>query len=106
MRRVLRDELGVATSEGFGPRFLHSTGQYHKGGPRRGVFVQLVSGGGPELPVPEQAYTFAVLKEAQALGDLQSLLDHGGRVLRIDLGEDGLAGLGAFRELLERVLAG
>jgi glucose-6-phosphate isomerase len=106
MRRVLRDELGVATSEGFGPRFLHSTGQYHKGGPGRGVFVQLVSGGGPELPVPEQAYTFAVLKEAQALGDLQSLLDHGGRVLRVDLGEDGLAGLGAFRELLERVLAG
>jgi hypothetical protein len=106
MRRVLRDELGVATSEGFGPRFLHSTGQYHKGGPRRGIFLQLVSLGGPDLPVPGQAYSFGSLKEAQALGDLQSLIDHGGRVLRVDIGDDEAAGLAAFRELLQRVLAG
>jgi len=106
MRALLRDRLHVATSDGFGPRFLHSTGQYHKGGPDLGVFLQLVSGGGPELPVPGQPYTFAVLKHAQALGDLQALVDHGRRVLRVDLGDDPVAGLGAFRRRLEAVLAG
>ena len=96
---------GVATSAGFGPRFLHSTGQYHKGGPARGVFVQLVSEGGPELPVPGRDFSFRRLKEAQALGDLEALLAHGGRVLRVDLGEDAVAGLRRFGELLRRVLA-
>jgi glucose-6-phosphate isomerase len=106
MRRLLRDERRVATSAGFGPRFLHSTGQYHKGGPARGVFVQLVSEGGPELPVPGRPYSFRDLKAAQALGDLQALLAHGGRALRVDLGEDAVGGLRRFRELLGRVLAG
>ncbi len=106
LRALLRDERRVATSAGFGPRFLHSTGQYHKGGPARGVFVQLVSEGGPELPVPGRDFTFRGLKEAQALGDLEALLAHGGRVLRIDLGEDAGAGLRGFGELLRRVLAG
>ena len=102
----MRDRRKVATSEGFGPRFLHSTGQYHKGGPRTGVFLQLYAGGGPELPVPGQHYDFARLKYAQALGDLEALIAHGGRVLRADLGDDPVAGLRAFRGLLERVLAG
>ena len=106
MRALLRDRLHVATSDGFGPRFLHSTGQYHKGGPAHGVFLQLVSSGGPELPVPGQEYTFGVLKHAQALGDLQALVDHGGRVLRVDLGGDPVEGLAAFRRRLETVLAG
>ena len=106
MRTLLRDRFRVATSDGFGPRFLHSTGQYHKGGPGHGVFLQLVSGGGPELPVPGQPYTFGVLKHAQALGDLQALVDHGCRVLRVDLGEDPVEGLAAFRRRLETVLAG
>ena len=97
MRELLRDRLGVATSDGFGPRFLHSTGQYHKGGPAHGVFLQLVSSGGPELPVPGRSYSFGVLKHAQALGDLQALVDHGGRVLRVDLGDDPVEGLRAFR---------
>jgi hypothetical protein len=105
MRRFLRDARRVATSDGFGPRFLHSTGQYHKGGPAHGAFVQLVSDGGPELPVPGQPYSFGRLKRAQALGDLQALLAHGGRVLRVDLGADAATGLIAFRELLQRVLA-
>jgi glucose-6-phosphate isomerase len=105
MRELLRDRFRVATSEGFGPRFLHSTGQYHKGGPDTGVFLQLVAGGGAGLPVPGQAYDFARLKHAQALGDLQALVDHGRRVLRIEVGPDPVAGLRAFRELLERVLA-
>jgi glucose-6-phosphate isomerase len=105
LRLVLRDRRRVATSAGFGPRFLHSTGQYHKGGPARGVFVQLVSEGGPELPVPGREFSFRELKEAQALGDLEALLAHGGRVLRVDLGEDAVAGLHGFGELLRRVLA-
>ena len=104
-REALRDSLRVATSDGFGPRFLHSTGQYHKGGPAHGVFLQLVSSGGPELAVPGKAYTFGVLKHAQALGDLQALVSHGGRVLRVDLGDDPVAGLRAFRRRLETVLA-
>ncbi len=105
LRVLLRDARRVATSAGFGPRFLHSTGQYHKGGPVRGVFVQLVSEGGPELPVPGREFSFRGLKEAQALGDLEALLAHGGRVLRVDLGEDAVAGLRGFRDLLRRVLA-
>jgi len=105
LRVLLRDGRRVATSAGFGPRFLHSTGQYHKGGPARGVFVQFVSEGGPELPVPGRDFSFRALKEAQALGDLEALLAHGGRVLRVDLGEDAVAGLCGFGELLRRVLA-
>jgi glucose-6-phosphate isomerase/transaldolase/glucose-6-phosphate isomerase len=104
LRVLLRDGRRVATSAGFGPRFLHSTGQYHKGGPARGVFVQLVSEGGPELPVPGRDFSFRGLKEAQALGDLEALLAHGGRVLRVDLGEDAV-GLRGFGDLLRRVLA-
>ena len=105
MRRLLRDARRVATSEGFGPRFLHSTGQYHKGGPAHGTFLQLVSDAGPELQVPDQPYSFGGLKRAQALGDLQAMIAHGGRVLRVDVGDDPVSGLRAFRELLERVLA-
>lgn len=105
MRRLLRDARRVATSEGFGPRFLHSTGQYHKGGPANGAFLQLVSQGGPDLPVPGRPYSFGLLKRAQALGDLQALLAHGGRVLRVDVGDDPVAGLAAFRGLLQRALA-
>jgi hypothetical protein len=105
MRALLLEARHVATTAGFGPRFLHSTGQYHKGGPAQGVFIQLVSEAGPDLPVPGQSYSFARLKHAQALGDLQALLAHGGRVLRVDVGADVLAGLAAFRQLLARVLA-
>jgi transaldolase/glucose-6-phosphate isomerase len=104
MRELLRDARRAATTEGFGPRFLHSTGQYHKGGPQRGFFLQLVSEDGPHLPVPGERYTFGTLKHAQALGDLQALLDHGGRVLRVDVGDEPVTGLAAFRELLTRVL--
>jgi len=105
LRALLRDARAVATSAGYGPRFLHSTGQYHKGGPSRGIFVQLLSEGGPELPVPGRDFTFRRLKEAQALGDVEALRASGGRVLRVDLGEDVLAGLRGFGEALRRALA-
>jgi transaldolase/glucose-6-phosphate isomerase len=105
MREALLRRRRVATSEGFAPRLLPITGQLHKGGPDTGVCLQLVSDGGPELQVPGQPYTFARLKHAQSLGDLQALRDRGRRVLRVDVGDDPVAGLREFRRLLERVLA-
>jgi hypothetical protein len=88
LRRVrtrLRDQYGVATTVGFGPRFLHSTGQLHKGGPNTGVFIQVVSDEGADLEIPGKPYTFGTLKAAQALGDLESLRAHGRRVARVRL---------------------
>lgn len=82
-----RDRLVSATGQavtlGYGPRFLHSTGQLHKGGPATGLFVQVVSATGPKLAVPGDGYDFMTLMHAQALGDFQSLLNHGRPVIRI-----------------------
>ncbi|MBV8172258.1 MAG: transaldolase, partial [Candidatus Eremiobacteraeota bacterium] len=88
IRATLCDATKAATTFGYGPRFLHSTGQLHKGGPNSGVFIQLVCESREKLPVPGQPFDFATLAAAQALGDLQSLKNHGRRVLRIQLGED------------------
>ena len=88
LRRVrtrLRDRYKVATTVGFGPRFLHSTGQLHKGGPNTGVFIQVVADDGVDLEIPGKPYTFGTLKAAQALGDLESLRAHGRRVARVRL---------------------
>jgi transaldolase / glucose-6-phosphate isomerase len=85
LRTVLRDRYRVATTVGYGPRFLHSTGQLHKGGPNTGVFIQVVESGGPDLPIPGREYSFAVLNHAQALGDLAALTSHGRRVARTSL---------------------
>jgi transaldolase/glucose-6-phosphate isomerase len=76
LRRAIRDTTKATTTFGYGPRYLHSTGQYHKGGPRQGLFIQLMHDGAPDLPVPGQPFTFAQLKHAQAMGDLQTLLAH------------------------------
>lgn len=104
-RRALRDGLRVATTAGYGPRFLHSTGQYHKGGPDTGVFLQLVSRGATDARIPGQLYPFSVLKQAQADGDLLSLCSHGRRVLRIDLGDDVAEGLEAVVHALQKAAA-
>ncbi|MEX0657965.1 MAG: bifunctional transaldolase/phosoglucose isomerase, partial [Egibacteraceae bacterium] len=88
IRVVLRDRYRVATTVGIGPRYLHSTGQLHKGGPPSGVFVQLVTEGGGDPPIPGQRFGFATLERAQAGGDLQALREGGrraGRVLLDDL---------------------
>ncbi len=85
LRLKLRDRLNVATTLGYGPRYLHSTGQLHKGGPNNGVFVQLIDEPDGDIPVPGQAYTFGQLNRAQADGDVLSLLGHGRRVTRITL---------------------
>jgi transaldolase/glucose-6-phosphate isomerase len=97
IRATLRDATTTATTLGYGPRFLHSTGQLHKGGPNKGVFFQLVGGDSLQIPIPGQPFDFGTLKNAQALGDLQSLQAHRRRVTRIDLGPDIDAGLAALR---------
>ncbi len=85
LRLQVRDRFGVATCLGFGPRFLHSTGQAYKGGPDSGVFLQVTGGGPPDLPVPGRKYTFGAVKAAQAGGDFQVLSQRGRRALRVHL---------------------
>ncbi len=93
IRLRLLQRLHVATTLGIGPRFLHSTGQLHKGGPNTGLFLQLVDRPDRDLEVPGTGYTFGQLIRAQALGDYQALRQKQRRVLRIDLGSDVPAGL-------------
>ena len=97
LRAKLRNRLHLATTVGFGPRFLHSTGQLHKGGPNTGLFLQLVDEPDTDLPVPEMTYSFGAIIRAQALGDFQALRQRGRRVLQVSMGNDVPAGL---RELL------
>src|SRR5579884_1955445 len=100
IRLRLRDHKKVATTLGFGPRFLHSTGQLHKGGPNTGVFLQFVDEPKNDVAVPETNYTFGQLIRAQALGDYQALRQRGRRVLRINLGQNPTTGLKKVLELL------
>jgi transaldolase / glucose-6-phosphate isomerase len=95
IRLFVRDKKQVATCLGFGPRFLHSTGQAYKGGPNSGVFLQVTCDDAVNLPVPGQKYTFGVVKAAQARGDFQVLAERGRRSLRVHLHnvESGLAKL-------------
>jgi transaldolase/glucose-6-phosphate isomerase len=101
---VVRDAKHVATCLGFGPRFLHSTGQAYKGGPNSGVFLQVTCDDATDLPVPGQAYTFGVVKAAQARGDFQVLAERNRRALRVHLGSDVSAGLAALRAAMEQAL--
>lgn len=93
MRHAVRDRKHVATCLGFGPRFLHSTGQAYKGGPNSGVFLQITCDDANDLPVPGQKYTFGTVKAAQARGDFQVLADRKRRALRVHLPKDVDAGL-------------
>ena len=102
IRKLVRDATGVATTLGFGPRFLHSTGQLHKGGPAGGVFLQVTSQDVADIAIPEKPYSFGQLKRAQAIGDLQSLVKHGRSALRVHLGVDEGEGL---RQLVRAVEA-
>ena len=104
MRQRVRDARRVATCVGFGPRFLHSTGQAYKGGPNSGVFLQITADDARDLPVPGQKYTFGVVKAAQARGDFEVLAERGRRALRIHLGADVAAGLAKLAAALERAL--
>ncbi|HXD31870.1 MAG TPA: bifunctional transaldolase/phosoglucose isomerase [Pyrinomonadaceae bacterium] len=93
LRHAVRDRTGIATCLGFGPRFLHSTGQAYKGGPNSGVFLQITCDDARDLPVPDQKYTFGIVKAAQARGDFKVLLDRQRRALRVHLGIEVKAGL-------------
>ena len=93
LRVAIRDGRRLATTLGFGPRFLHSTGQLHKGGPNTGVYIQITTDDAEDVPIPGQRFTFSILKRAQAAGDLQSLRDHGRRVIRVHIAGDLVAGL-------------
>jgi hypothetical protein len=108
LRTKVRDRFQLATTLGYGPRFLHSTGQLHKGDGGRGLFVQFTVDDPKDLPVPDEAgspdssLTFGVLKTAQAHGDRQALLDAGRRVIRFHLGRDAVKGLKALDEAVSR----
>jgi transaldolase/glucose-6-phosphate isomerase len=99
LRHRVRDEKRVATTLGYGPRYLHSTGQLHKGGPNRGVFLHITSEDAKDLPIPGQRYTFGQMKSFQAVGDFEVLRARGRRVLHVHLGPDVPSGLRALRLL-------
>ena len=104
LRHSVRDKKRVATCLGFGPRFLHSTGQAYKGGPNTGVFLQITCDDSVELPVPGQKYTFGIVKAAQARGDFQVLADRGRRALRVHLGSNLKVGLAALQAAVQKAL--
>lgn len=104
LRTVVRDRTHCATTAGYGPRFLHSTGQLHKGGPNTGVFFQITDEDKNDFPVPGEPYTFSILKHAQALGDFRALSSRGRRVVRVDVGKDISSGLDRLREVILNAL--
>jgi transaldolase/glucose-6-phosphate isomerase len=105
IRHAVRDKKKVATVLGFGPRFLHSTGQAYKGGPNTGVFLQITCDNAVDLPVPDQKYTFGVVKAAQARGDFAVLAERGRRALRVHLGKDVKAGLATLQAAVNQAIA-
>ena len=102
IRTAVRNKTKIATTSGYGPRFLHSTGQLHKGGPKTGLFLQVVQDDTKDVPIPGQPFSFSVLKQAQAIGDLQSLTSRRLPVLRVTLGKEPAAG---WRALVTAVKA-
>jgi len=103
-RHKVRDAKKVATCMGFGPRFLHSTGQDYKGGPNTGVFLQITADHPVDVQIPGQKYSFGVVVAAQAAGDLAVLESRGRRVLRVHLGADIGAGLKALGAAIDQAL--
>jgi transaldolase/glucose-6-phosphate isomerase len=105
VRIAVRDEKKVATTSGYGPRFLHSTGQLHKGGPDTGVFLQITSEDINDIEIPGEKFTFGVLKQAQASGDFESLAARGRRAIRVDLGRDVEKGLRRLLVLIKEAVS-
>jgi hypothetical protein len=102
IRQTILQSKHVATTIGFGPRFLHSTGQLHKGGDDSGIFIQITAEDKKDVPIPGEPFGFSVLKEAQALGDLSALGNKHRRAVRIHL-EDVDEGLDRLRDLVKKV---
>jgi transaldolase/glucose-6-phosphate isomerase len=105
IRHSVRDKKKVATVLGFGPRFLHSTGQAYKGGPNSGVFLQITCDDAKDLPVPGQKYSFGIVKAAQARGDFAVLAERGRRALRVHLGKNLKSGLAALAKAVQKAIA-
>ena len=100
LRAAIRDASHATTTFGYGPRYLHSTGQLHKGGPPTGLFIQLLHDGDEDVEIPGAGYGFRHLKHAQAIGDLLTLRDHGRPAVQIRLEGDAAQGI---RDLTQRV---
>ena len=105
LRLALRNTSHLATTSGWGPRFLHSTGQFHKGGPNTGLFVQLVCEEGDDVAIPGEKYGFGALRHAQAAGDYEVLAKRGRRVIRVNLGSEVERGLDALIAVVESGVA-
>jgi glucose-6-phosphate isomerase len=104
-RHVVRDRKKIATCLGFGPRFLHSTGQAYKGGPNSGVFLQITCDDASDLAVPGQKYTFGIVKAAQARGDFNVLAERGRRALRVHLGKNLKSGLKMLSKAVQQAVS-
>ncbi|MCC6973795.1 MAG: bifunctional transaldolase/phosoglucose isomerase [Anaerolineae bacterium] len=105
IQRRARHVLKRAVTIGFGPRFLHITGQMHKGGAPHGVFLQITAADQVQVPIPSEPYDFSILKQAQANGDLTALLSRGLRVARLDLGDNPVQGLHKISVALDAIAA-
>jgi transaldolase/glucose-6-phosphate isomerase len=104
IRQAVRDTKKVATCLGYGPRFLHSTGQAYKGGPNSGVFLQITCDNATDVPVPGRRYSFGVVKAAQARGDFEVLVERDRRALRVHLGSNVAAGLATLQQAINQAL--
>jgi hypothetical protein len=100
LRAEIRDATKATTTFGYGPRYLHSTGQFHKGGPATGIFIQLIHDGDEDIEIPDAGYSFRTLKNAQALGDYRTLQAHNLPVTRIRLEGDPAK---AVRDLIKEI---
>jgi transaldolase/glucose-6-phosphate isomerase len=103
IRVAIRDRFGIASTAGYGPRYLHSTGQLHKGGPNTGVYLMLTDQRGEDVPIPGEQYGFKTLIHAQWAGDLKSLRDHGRRVAMVPMENERQVTLGQLLELVEQI---
>ncbi len=104
IRATILKARRLTTTFGYGPRFLHSTGQYHKGGPNTGLFIQLTANDLVDAPLPGQPYSFSIFKRAQAFGDMEALKKHDRRAIRIDLGDDVTGGLDKLEQAVKSAL--
>ena len=105
IRAIVRDKMRIATTAGYGPRYLHSTGQLHKGGTNKGLFLLLTGDIAEDAGIPGQPYTFGMLMRAQALGDFEALRKHRRRVLRVHLSGEASVGLAALEEVLKSAVS-
>jgi len=105
LRKLIRDHNRIATTTGYGPRFLHSTGQLHKGGPESGVFIQVTCEDVNDVAIPGEPFTFSILKQAQALGDFESLSKRHRRAIRLDIGRNIEEGLKRVLQTVQAVLS-